>query len=122
MGGGGFGTGAARQQIFQAARNRQAPPIERKLAGVDLLYLKPVASRFGLRLVLREEGTADYQFTTPNPPTVLPQPTPPFPIRWELSDERILSIWLPIAPMPKYDMPDWSREQICYDVFSVADL
>jgi hypothetical protein len=93
-----------------------------ELAGVDLLYLEPVSNRFDLRLVLREDGTADYQFTIPNPPAIPPQPTPPFPIRWELSDDRILSIWLPISPMPHYDMPDWSREQICYDVLLVADL
>jgi hypothetical protein len=93
-----------------------------ELAGVDLLYLEPVASGFGLRFVLREDGTADYRPTIPNPPAMPPQPTSPFPTHWELSDDRILSIWLPIAPMPEYDMPDWSREQICYDVLLVADL
>jgi hypothetical protein len=93
-----------------------------ELAGVDLLYLEPVGTRFAFRLVLQEDGTADWDFTIPNASPMAPQPTPPFPTRWELSDDRILSIWLPIAPMPDYDMPDWSRQQISYDVLMVADL
>jgi len=44
-----------------------------------------------------------------------------FPTRWALSDDRVLSLWLPIAPMPEYDMPEWSREEVSFDVFSVTD-
>jgi len=46
----------------------------------------------------------------------------PFPTRWELSGDRVLSVWLPVAPMPEHEMPDWSREQVCYDVLAVTDL
>lgn len=93
-----------------------------ELAGVDLLCLEPVASRFNFRLVLRKDGTADFEFTIPNPPPTPAQPTPPFPICWELSDDRILSIWMPIAPMPEIEMHEWTREQIAYDVLLVADV
>jgi hypothetical protein len=93
-----------------------------ELAGVDLLALKPVTGRFDMRLVLRQDGTADWNFTIPNPPAIPPQPTPPFPPRWELSDDRILSIWIPIAPMPYCEMPDWSREELSYEVLSVTDM
>ena len=71
---------------------------------------------------LRSDGTADYHFMTPNLPDLPPEPSPPFPERWELSDDRVLSIWVPIAPMPKYDMPEWTQEQTCYDVLAVTDL
>ncbi|HEV3084077.1 MAG TPA: hypothetical protein VGY66_30115 [Gemmataceae bacterium] len=50
-----------------------------ELAGVDLLYLEPVGTRFAFRLVLLEDGTADWDFTIPNPSPMAPQPTPPFP-------------------------------------------
>jgi hypothetical protein len=93
-----------------------------ELDGVDLLYLEPVASKYSLLIILKEDGTADYQFTLPHSPARPTEPSPPFPTSWELSDDRILSIWIPIAPMPEYEMPDWSREQICYDVLSVTDL
>lgn len=93
-----------------------------ELAGVDLLYLEPSQGRFALELVLLRDGTAGYEFTIPNPPVMPREPDPPFSITWELSDDRVLSVWLPIAPMPEYDMPDWSREEIPYDVLAVTDL
>jgi hypothetical protein len=88
------------------------------LEGVDLLLLEPVADRSALRLVFRPDGTAEYGSPAPDPT----EPVPPFPPRWELSDDRVLSVWLPVAPMPAYGLPDWSREQVCYDVLAITDL
>src|SRR5262245_5028093 len=93
-----------------------------ELAGVDLLYLGPSGGRFTLSLALRPDGTAGYDFTLPDPPARPAQPEPPFPPRWELSDERVLSVWLPVPPMPAYGLPEWSREQVCYDVLAVTDV
>jgi antitoxin ParD1/3/4 len=92
-----------------------------ELTGSDLLDMEPVGSGYRHTLVLRGDGTADYTVAAPDSP---PRPTetmPPFPPRWELSDDRVLSIWLPIAPMPEYDMPEWSREEVSFDVLSVTD-
>ena len=90
-----------------------------ELTGVDLLYLEAIQSEFAFRLVLRQDGSADLGSLNPPPPS---RPVPPFPTTWDLSDKRVLSIWEPIAPMPEYEMPDWSREQTCFDVLSVAEL
>jgi antitoxin ParD1/3/4 len=92
-----------------------------ELTGSDLLDLKPVGDDYRRTLVLRADGTADYDVAAPDSPPRPPEPTPPFPTRLALSDDRVLSIWLPIAPMPEYDMPDWSREEVCFDVLSVMD-
>jgi len=93
-----------------------------ELAGVDLLLLELCTDQFALALTLRDDGTAECAFTVPNPPARPPEPAPPFPEQWELSDDRVLSVWLPVAPMPAYGQPDWSREQVCYDVLAVTDL
>jgi hypothetical protein len=89
------------------------------LMGTDLLRMKPTDG-FGLTLTLRADGTAEWDFTSKDSPPQPPEPPPPFPTRWELSADRVLSIWLPTAPMPDYHMPDWSREQLCYDVLAVS--
>ena len=82
--------------------------------------MEPSAKGSRHHLVLRADGTADYTFG-PRDSTGPTEPRPPFPTRWELSDDRVLSIWLPVAPMPEYDMPEWSREEVCFDVLSVTD-
>jgi hypothetical protein len=93
-----------------------------ELFGTDLLTLAPSVARFRFTLKLRVDGTADYNFTTPNSAAMPPQPTPPFPIQWELDDDRVLCILTPIAPMPAYGMLDWSQEPMCYDVLSVTEV
>jgi hypothetical protein len=93
-----------------------------ELIGSDLLMMERCTACDTRVLNLRSDGTADFDYVTPDPPDLSPRPSPPFPERWELSDDRVLSIWVPIAPMPKYGMSEWSREQTCYDVLSVTDL
>ena len=93
-----------------------------ELAGVDLLYLEQSAGRFTLELALLPDGTAGYKFTIRNSPALPHEADPPFPITWELSEDRVLSVWLPIPPLPEYEMPDWSREQVAYDVLAVNDM
>jgi hypothetical protein len=95
---------------------------EAVLAGSDLLLLAPVVTRFSLKLKLGQDGTAQYKFTIPNQPDLPPEPTSPFPFTWNLSIDRILCIWIPISPMPEYHMPDWTREELCYDVLSVTSM
>jgi hypothetical protein len=92
-----------------------------ELAGVDLIDLEPSAGRFTLDLAFRADGTAVYDLTIPNPPAMPQEPSPPFAITWELSDDRVLSVWLPIAPMPQYEMHEWSRDRVSYDVLAVTD-
>jgi hypothetical protein len=62
---------------------------------------------------LRKDGTADWGFANVS---VNEEAAAPFPTTWEIAEDNTLSIWLPIAPMPEYDMPEWSREQLCYSV------
>ncbi len=91
-----------------------------ELTGSDLLDMKPVVEGPRHVLVVRGDCTADYTFG-PRDPMAPTGPTAPFATTWELSDDKVLSIWLPIAPMPEYDMPEWSREEVCFDVLSVTD-
>jgi hypothetical protein len=93
-----------------------------EFAGTDLLYLQPVAGRYCMRLAFRADKTADFKFSLPNAPTPAPTSSGPFPITWTLADDRVLSIWLPVPPMPDPDCkePDWTREEVCYDVLAVT--
>ena len=88
-----------------------------ELRGFDLLELR--RTRKADVLQLRSDGTWEWRSPSGVEPTS--QTAPPFPPTWELSDERILSLWTPIAPMPEYEMPNWSREEEQYLVLSVTD-
>jgi hypothetical protein len=95
-----------------------------ELCGVDLLYLDPVA-KFGLgrvTMTLRADGTCSSTSDSPRERARPPRPEPPFPETWELSDDRVLTFVIPRAPMPEYEMPDWGRERMCYDVLAVTDI
>jgi hypothetical protein len=93
-----------------------------ELIGVDLLYLEPAAGKFDMRLTLHADGTASCCAGLLESSVEMQPPIPLFPTTWDLSSEQVLSIWEPVPPMPKYGMPDWSRNQIRYDVLSVTDL
>lgn len=88
------------------------------LRGADLLELRP-ADRNGV-LHLRPDGTWESHDSRPAIERS-PELVAPFEATWELSDQRILSLWTPVAPMPEYDMPEWSREEKQYFVLSVSD-
>jgi hypothetical protein len=88
-------------------------------AGVDLLYLESAVGRYGTPLTIRADGTWDWPVAGP-----IREPQPPGPIRptWELSDNRVLSLWTPVAPMPAYGIEDWTREEKQYLVLAVTGL
>jgi hypothetical protein len=93
-----------------------------ELAGSDLLELKPLAGRYSLKFELRSDGTASYEFEVPELAEKLPKvDAAEAPIRttWELSPDRVLSIWFPTIRGPDYSRKDWTREQACYDVLAV---
>jgi hypothetical protein len=94
-----------------------------ELCGTDLLYLQPVTDRSRLRINLHADGTAFWGYIQPNESTT-EETQAPFPETWEVSADRILSIWVPIPPNPdpNYEMPDWSREQVCYDILAVSSI
>lgn len=92
------------------------------MAGSDLLYLKPTADQFRLEISLRADGTASWKFRLPGSPEAGEADRIPLPTTWEVSPDRMLSIWVPIPPMPEYEMPDWSREEICYDILAVSGI
>lgn len=93
-----------------------------ELTGTDLLSLKPVAERFRLEIMLRADGTAFWRYPQDSPSEARGRAAPPFPETWELAEDRVLTILIPIAPMPEYDLPDWSREAVRYDVLAVTDV
>jgi len=39
-----------------------------------------------------------------------------------LSTDRVLSIWIPIARRPQDGLPEWTRQEVAYDVLDVTDL
>ena len=92
-----------------------------ELSGVDVLYLKAVTGRSPSAISLFADGTAASLAGTSGQHAVPARPEAPFPETWELSDERVLSFMSPMPPMPKYGMPDWTRERMNYDVLSVTD-
>jgi hypothetical protein len=92
-----------------------------ELEGTDPLNLQPVTSRTPKAMSLLADGTAVLRAETDV--DIAPSfPEAPFLETWELSEDRVLSLWVPIAPMPEYDLPDWSRDSLRYDVLDVTDL
>ena len=80
----------------------------------------PVEPRFVQEIALRAEGTADWRFLAHEGDSLTPETEPPFPTTWETEPEGRLAIYLPIAPMPEYEMMDWTREAVRYDVLSIT--
>jgi hypothetical protein len=93
-----------------------------ELSGIDLLYLGPGTGRPPITLSLRADGTTASKASAAGEPAVPSQPEAPFPETWELSEDRILSFVIPVAPMPEFGMPNWTRETMCYDVLAVTDV
>ena len=93
-----------------------------ELSGVDLLYLQPITGRAPAAISLRADGTAATLAGTGGIHAVLSRPEAPFPDTWELSEDRVLSLVVPIPPMPEYGMPDWSRDRMRYHVLAVTGL
>jgi hypothetical protein len=71
---------------------------------------------------LLADGTALTCAGTGGVHAVAARPEAPFPETWELSADRVLTLVVPIRPMPEYDMPDWGRERSRLDVLAVTDL
>src|SRR5262245_5933000 len=92
------------------------------LSGVDLLCLQPVTGRAPLAMSLRADGTAAIRAGTAGEHAVPCWPEAPFPETWELSEDLVLSLAVPIPPRPEYEMPDWGRERWRFDVLAVTDL
>jgi hypothetical protein len=93
-----------------------------ELTGVDLLFLRPITGRVPSAISLRADGTAATRAGTAAEHAVPSHPEAPFPETWELSEDRVLSLVVPIPPMPQYGMPDWTRERMRYDVLAITDL
>jgi hypothetical protein len=120
MGGGG-GQTTAKGLLAQWQENIVGDWLE-ALSGVDLLYLQPVTGRAPLAICLRADGTAATRADPGGEHAVPSWPDAPFPETWTLSEDRVLTLLLPVPPMPEYEMPDWSRERMRFDVLAVTDL
>ncbi len=92
------------------------------LSGVDLLCLQLVTGRAPLAIRLRADGTAATRAGTASEHAVPSWPEAPFPETWDLSEDRVLTLVLPVPPMPEYEMPDWTHERMRFDVLAVTDL
>src|SRR5439155_9661072 len=64
-----------------------------ELCGLDLLHLEPAAGKFDGALRIHADGTWDDATDRPALPADLPAR---FRWPWELSDDRVLSLWTPI--------------------------
>ena len=91
-----------------------------ELCGSDLLLLGPSAGRFDARLTIRADGTWGW----PYPPdrTLPPELPARFRWPWELAEDRVLSLWAPVPPMPQYEAHEWSREEKQWLVLAVTHL
>jgi hypothetical protein len=90
------------------------------LNGTGLDKLTSVEPRSMLEIVLDAEGTAEWRWPKPQNELPVHEPEPPFPTTWETSPDGTLTIYLPIAPMPEYEIMDWIREAVRYDVLSIT--
>jgi len=90
-----------------------------ELCGFDLLHLEPAAGQFDAAVRIHPDGTWDDATDRPSLPADLPARLGWL---WELSDDRILSLWTPIEPMPEYHQPEWTREEKQYLVLAVTGL
>jgi hypothetical protein len=91
-----------------------------ELYGVDLLCLGPTAGRFDAPLLIRPDGTwgqpgREETGIPPDLPARLRWP-------WELADDRVLSLWTPVPPMPEFHLPEWSRQEQQWLVLAVTGL
>ena len=83
--------------------------------GVDLLYLEPTGQHEA-QLSIRADGTWGWPHSDgADLPPRLRWP-------WELSDDLVLSMWTPVAPMPEHDQPEWSREEKQWLVLAVTPV
>jgi len=63
-------------------------------------------------LVFRPDGTAEWRFLHPRSfPDIRKPGTAPFPETWDVRQPGTISVWIPIAPMPKYGIEEWTREE-----------
>jgi hypothetical protein len=40
---------------------------------------------------------------------------------WEMPEDDVLCLWVPIAPMPDVDMHEWTTDAIYYAVLAVGE-
>ncbi|OWK47158.1 hypothetical protein [Fimbriiglobus ruber] len=107
-----------RHSLIEAWRADIVGVWQPELCGVDLLHLKPAAGQFDKPLTVRGDGTWAWPSPTNKSPTDFP---PPEWWSWGLADDRMLSLWTPVAPKPAYGLPDWSHEEKPWLVLAVAD-
>jgi hypothetical protein len=96
-----------------------------ELRGTDLLSLEPAPPGGArLELTLRADGTALWGYARPGEATAKEPPGAPFPQKWELSADRVLTVWVPVPPNldPEYEMSDWTWEAFRYDVMTVSTV
>jgi hypothetical protein len=92
--------------------------------GISENDLRPIPPGKGKELLLRADGTAEYHWLDAQgrPTSAAEDPAAPFPPTWvwEKNGKGVLTILVPIAPMPDYDIPDWTREEMSYQVLNVS--
>jgi hypothetical protein len=75
-----------------------------RFRGTKLEELGPVKPHFVQEITLRPDGTADWRWPEAESQSYAPETEPPFPTTWETLPEGRLTIYLPIAPMPEYEL------------------
>jgi hypothetical protein len=79
----------------------------------------PMNPRFGFVMTLRADGSAEYRNVSREWDHLDSPIPPPFGVVWEVTEAGTLTIYIPIAPMPEYEINDWIQEAIRYDIIKI---
>jgi hypothetical protein len=79
----------------------------------------PMNLRFGFVMTLRADGSAEYRNVSREWDHLDSPIPPPFGVVWEVTEAGTLTIYIPIAPMPEYEINDWIQEAIRYDIIKI---
>jgi hypothetical protein len=87
--------------------------------GTEVNSLRPIKPRFAFVMTLRADGSAEYRNVSSEWDHLEAATPPQLPTTWEVTKTGLLTISIPIAPMPEYEIFDWIYEAMRYDIIKI---